>query len=55
MLDLLIRGASVYDGSGGSPRTVDVSVHDGKILSLENTKEKAKLLNNILSESIFYE
>src|SRR5690242_15797368 len=41
MLDLLIRGATVYDGSGSAPHVQDVSVHNGKIASLGKTKETA--------------
>ena len=41
MLDLLIRGAAVYDGSGRPPSIQDVSVHDGKVLSLGKVSEKA--------------
>ncbi len=32
MLDLLIRGANVFDGSGGAPRIADVAVQGGRIV-----------------------
>ena len=38
MLDLLIRGARLVDGSGGAPRVADVAVQDGRIV---DTGEKA--------------
>ncbi len=31
MFDLLIRGATVFDGSGGAPVTADVAIRDGRI------------------------
>ena len=31
MLDLLVRGARVYDGSGAPPRQADVAVRGGRI------------------------
>jgi N-acyl-D-aspartate/D-glutamate deacylase len=34
MFDLLIRGGTVVDGSGGEPRTADVAVMDGKIVAV---------------------
>jgi len=35
MDDLLIRGATVIDGSGGTPRSLDVAVRDGRISAVE--------------------
>jgi N-acyl-D-amino-acid deacylase len=35
MDDLLIRGATVIDGTGGAPRFVDVAVRDGQISAVE--------------------
>ncbi|TNF87125.1 MAG: N-acyl-D-glutamate deacylase, partial [Gammaproteobacteria bacterium] len=31
--DVLIRGAKVFDGSGGHPESVDVAVQDGKVVA----------------------
>ena len=35
MDDLLIRGATVIDGTGGAPRSADVAVRDGRISAVE--------------------
>src|SRR3954451_6820737 len=35
MDDLLIRGATLIDGTGGAPRSVDVAVRDGLISAVE--------------------
>ena len=40
MLDLLIRGANVLDGSGGAPFVADVAVRDGRIV--EASEKTAK-------------
>ncbi|MGB7180497.1 MAG: amidohydrolase family protein, partial [Burkholderiaceae bacterium] len=41
MLDLLIRGAQVYDGLGNPPVQADVGIADGKIRSIGPTDEPA--------------
>src|ERR1700726_895227 len=38
MHDLLIRGATVIDGSGGAPRSLDVAVRDGRISAVESRR-----------------
>src|ERR1700722_2569517 len=35
---LLIRGATVIDGSGGAPRSLDVAVRDGRISAVESRR-----------------
>jgi len=42
MLDLLICGATVYDGSGGEGRVADVAVLDGCIASIGRSKQPAR-------------
>lgn len=42
MHDLVIRGATLYDGSGNAPRTGDVAVKDGKIASIGTVTEGAR-------------
>ena len=34
MHDLVIRGGTVVDGTGGPPRTADVAVRDGRIIEV---------------------
>ena len=38
MDDLLIRGATVIDGSGSAPRSLDVAVRDGRISAVESRR-----------------
>jgi N-acyl-D-amino-acid deacylase len=40
MDDLLFRGATVIDGSGGAPRSLDVAVRDGRISAVEPRRTK---------------
>src|SRR6476646_1101753 len=42
MLDLVIRGGSLMDGTGGKPRTADVGVADGTIVAVGQVDEPAK-------------
>ena len=42
MLDLLIRGAMVYDGSGKPGRRIDVGVRDGRVASFGTAGEAAR-------------
>jgi N-acyl-D-aspartate/D-glutamate deacylase len=42
MLDLLIRGARVYDGTGAAPVQADVGVKDGAIASVGRSSDAAK-------------
>src|SRR6266446_515327 len=44
MLDLLIRGARVYDGSGAPARAADVAVCAGKVVEIGRIKGSAKEL-----------
>jgi len=41
MHDLVIRGASVYDGTGSVPRVLDVAVQDGKIVLIGKSKNSS--------------
>src|SRR3954463_1266753 len=42
MLDLLVRGARVYDGTGSAPVQADVGVKDGTITAVGDAEEGAK-------------
>src|ERR671922_2692004 len=42
MLDVLFRGARVYDGSGAKSVTVPVGVREGTIVNLGDTDEPAR-------------
>src|SRR2546423_4232480 len=42
MLDLLIRGATVYDGTGAPGRAIDIGVSQGLISELGNVKDQAR-------------
>src|SRR4051794_16218311 len=42
MLDLLIRGATVYDGSGRAGRVADVAVKDGRFVARNDVSESAR-------------
>ncbi len=42
MVDLLIRGATVFDGSGAAPVTADVAVRDGRIAEIGKISGSAR-------------
>ena len=42
MLDVIVRGATVYDGSGGPARRADVGVRDGRVVAVGATDEPAR-------------
>lgn len=41
VVDLLIRGGLLYDGSGAPPRRADIAIHNGRFLSLESNIKSA--------------
>ena len=45
MLDYLIKGGTIVDGSGGSPAAGDVGVRDGQIVAVGGVKESARDVN----------
>ena len=51
MLDLLIRGATVFDGSGAAPVTADVAVRDGRIAEVGRTAEGARRVVDAVSSA----
>ena len=42
MLDWLVEGGTVVDGSGGAPFTADVGVRDGRIVAVGKVTEAAR-------------
>ena len=42
MLDLLLRGASIVDGSGAPPFAADIAVRDGRIVAVGSSDEPAR-------------
>jgi N-acyl-D-aspartate/D-glutamate deacylase len=41
MLDLLIRGGTVVDGTGAGPRTADVGIRDGHVVEVGRVDDAA--------------
>ncbi|MFJ6985103.1 MULTISPECIES: amidohydrolase family protein [unclassified Streptomyces] len=46
MLDLVVRGATVVDGSGGPARVADVGVRDGRIVVVGVVREEARAVED---------
>ena len=42
MLDVLIRGGEVVDGTGAPRRRADVGIADGKVVAIGNVTDAAK-------------
>jgi N-acyl-D-amino-acid deacylase len=42
MLDTVIRGGTVVDGTGATPRNADVGIRDGRVVTVGAVDEKAK-------------
>jgi len=42
MLDMIIRGGSVIDGSGAPARLADVGIRDGRIAAIGTVTEAAR-------------
>ena len=40
--DLVVRGGTVLDGTGGEPFAADVAVHDGRIAAVESGSERVR-------------
>ena len=45
MLDWVIRGGTVIDGSGGAPFRADIGIRSGKIAAVGSCGEAAKTLD----------
>jgi len=41
MIDIAIRGATVVDGTGGTPRQADVGIHDGRVVAVGTVDDPA--------------
>ncbi len=44
MFDLIIRAATIFDGTGATPVTADVAVRDGRIVEVGRPTESARLV-----------
>ena len=42
MLDLLVEGGTVVDGTGAPTRTADIAIHDGLVVEVGRVKERAR-------------